>query len=160
MTLSVGKIRKILAAIDFSAYSKNTLEYAVEVSHLTDAELLLINIINQRDIDAKKEMVNAKYPDEFSLATYLPEQIGLRKLKLKALVTRCGLKKKSWTKMIVDYGLPAEKILQAIKEEKADLLVIGAKGRTNLKSFLFGSVAEKLFRHSPAPVMSLRSQSE
>lgn len=160
MINSARKIKKILAAIDFSPYSKNTLEYACEVSQTLGAELLVINIINQRDIDAKKDMINAKHPDQFSLATYLPEEIGLRTLKLKALVTRCGFSKRPAMKMMVDYGVPSEKILQTIKEEEADLLVIGPKGRTNIKSFLFGSVAEKLFRHSPAPVMSLRSRED
>lgn len=160
MTIPEKKIRKILAAIDFSTYSKNTLEYAYEVSQTTGADLIMVNIINQRDIDAKKEMVNAKHPDDFSLATYLPEEMGLRKLKLKALITRCGFKNRPAIKMVIDYGTPVDKILQVLEEEEADLLVMGPKGRTNLRSFLFGSVAEKLFRHSPVPVMSLRSRPE
>lgn len=150
------RIKKILAAIDFSVFSKKTLEYAYEVSEISGTELLVVNIINQREIDSKKEIMNVKNPDAFSIATYLPKEISRRRLKFEALVTRCGFDKRPSIKMIVDYGVPVEKILQVTDEEGVDLLIIGPKGRTNLHNFLFGAVAEKLFRHSTAPVMSLR----
>jgi len=156
MSASVKKIRKILVAVDFSTYSKNTLEYADEVSQMTGAELLVINIINQRDIDSIKKIMNSEHSDEFSLAKYLPAKIDRHRLKVKALVAEYGFKERSEIKIIVDHGIPFKKILKAVKEEDVDLLVIGPKGRSDLKGFLFGSVAEKLFRHSPVPVMSLR----
>ena len=72
MSASVKRIRKILVAVDFSTYSKNTLEYADEVSRMTAAKLLVINIINQREIDSIKKIMNSEHSDEFSLAKYLP----------------------------------------------------------------------------------------
>jgi nucleotide-binding universal stress UspA family protein len=158
MISPLGSIQKILAAIDFSSYSRNTLEYAFEVAKSTNAELWLINIINQRDIDAKKEMKNEQEKDGFVLSKFLAKEISLRELKIQALVKRCGFGKRAVANLLVDYGVPAEKILQAVNVEKIDLLVIGPKGRTNLAQFFFGSVAEKCFRHSPVPVMSLRSR--
>ncbi len=160
MISSLGSIQKILAAIDFSSYSRNTLEYASEVAKTTGADLWLINIINQRDIDAKKEIKNEQEKDGFILSKFLAKEISLRKLKIQALVKRCGLEKRAGANLLVDYGAPAEKILQALKDENFDLLVIGPKGRTNLAHFFFGSVAEKCFRHSPVPVMSLRSRTK
>ncbi len=156
MTRSVNRIRRILVAIDFSAYSNGTLKYANEVSQITGAQLIAINIINQREINAAKERINSIPSNEFTFATYLPKVIGCRKLEFEGLLAGCGFKKSPSIKLIVDYGIPFEKILQNVEKEDVDLLVIGPKGRTNRHIFFFGDVAEKLFRHSPIPVMSLR----
>ena len=86
MTASNKRIRKILAAIDLSIYSKNTLEYANEVSQTTGAELMIINIINLKEIDLTKKIIASKYPDDFSLETYFPGKINLRRLRMKALM--------------------------------------------------------------------------
>lgn len=55
----------------------------------------------------------------------------------------------------IDVGIPSEQILEIIETEGIDLVVIANKGRGNISRFLFGSSAEKVFRHSPVPVVSV-----
>jgi nucleotide-binding universal stress UspA family protein len=154
------KINKILACVDFSSYSKPVLEYAIDLSKTTKAEILVINIINQKKIDSIKTAVNSKHPDSFSLTKHLSEEMSRRKLKLQVLIKGTLGVRKLPIKIQIDHGIPSVEILGAVDREKADFLVFGPKGRTNLRGFLFGSVAEKLFRHCPVPVMSLRFQPE
>ncbi|MDY6779570.1 MAG: universal stress protein [Halobacteria archaeon] len=53
-------------------------------------------------------------------------------------------------------GNPHEKILDYIEENKIDLVVMGTHGRTGVKRVLMGSVAEKVVRTSPVPVLTVR----
>lgn len=159
MKTQTKKIEKLIAAIDFSEYSRSVLEYAVEVAAAANAQILVINIINQKEIDSVEKAVNSKHPDAFVLAKHLADEAGRRELKLKALIKEIAGSTKLPVNTLVGHGAPAVEILEAIDREKADFMVFGPKGRTDLKGFLFGSVAEKLFRHSPVPVLSLRSRS-
>ncbi|HKJ97426.1 MAG TPA: universal stress protein [Desulfotignum sp.] len=151
------KILKIMVAIDFSAYSRDTLEYAVQTAALTDARMVLLNIINQKQIDAMEKAVNTEHPNRFDLARFLGEEMDRRKMKLKTLTKGIPMLDDMPVKIRIGHGVPHVEILEAVKRENADFLVFGPKGRTDFKEFLFGSVAEKLFRHSPVPVMSIRS---
>jgi nucleotide-binding universal stress UspA family protein len=160
MIPSDKKVKRILVAVDFSIYSKETLEYAYELSRITRAELVGMNVINQRDIDTMRDALNARHPNTFMLVKYLPDEMERRRSKFKVLIEGCEFTEKPDIKFIVDHGVPFTEILRAIEDEKADLLVIGSKGRTNIRSTVFGSVAEKLFRHSPVTVMSLRSHGD
>lgn len=58
----------------------------------------------------------------------------------------------------VTMSYPADAILNAVEEERADLIVMTTHGRTGLKRWLLGSVAEKVLRASPRPVLLLRAQ--
>jgi nucleotide-binding universal stress UspA family protein len=150
-------ISKIAVAIDFSAYSRSTLEYAVETATLTRARMVLVNIINQKQIDAMEKAVNADHPDRFDLGKFLSEEMDRRKMKLKTLIKGIPAMDDVPVKIRIGHGVPHVEILEAVKRENADFLVFGPRGRTDLKGFLFGSVAEKLYRHSPVPVMSIRT---
>lgn len=55
---------------------------------------------------------------------------------------------------------PAEAICERAKESGADLIVISTHGRTGLAHMLIGSVAERVVRHAPCPVLTLRSKAK
>lgn len=59
-------------------------------------------------------------------------------------------------KSVLRRGRPWEEILAAAADVEADLIVIGTHGRRGLSRALLGSVAEKVVRVSPVPVMTVR----
>ena len=57
---------------------------------------------------------------------------------------------------VVDTGVPHATILEYVDENDVDLVVMGTHGRTGLDHYLIGSVAERVVRQSPAPVLTVR----
>jgi nucleotide-binding universal stress UspA family protein len=53
-------------------------------------------------------------------------------------------------------GIPYRKIVEVAEEEKADLIVMTTHGRTGLSHLVMGSVAEKIVRTAPCPVLTIR----
>jgi universal stress protein A len=55
-------------------------------------------------------------------------------------------------------GLPYEEILKFVKENNIDLIVIGTHGRTGIDRVIFGSTAQRVVRHSPCPVLTVKAK--
>ena len=55
-------------------------------------------------------------------------------------------------------GTPHSSILNHAEKGPCDLIVMGTHGRTGVSHFLLGSVAEKVVRHAPCPVLTVRGQ--
>ena len=155
------KINKILACIDLSEYSLITFEYALEFAKKTRAKIMVLNVINQREINGI-DMANGYFPgyytSEVDTQEYVMKLTKERYERLKQLIKENFADDESIIDIEISMGIPSECILNMIKSKEIDLVVMANKGRGNISRFLFGSVAEKVFRHSPVPVVSVRDK--
>jgi len=155
--VEMAEINKVMACVDFSDYSKMTIEKALEVVKGLPAEIVLLNVINNRDIDAIR-VVSPYFPGSFTVESFIEKAITERRQKIREMVEQYFPDDKHRMRILIHVGIPYEAILKAIDEEKVDLVVLARKGRSNLIGTLHGSNAEKVFRHSPVPVLSVRSR--
>jgi nucleotide-binding universal stress UspA family protein len=153
MLADMKTVNKIMAAIDFSNRSLNAARYAAKLADDVSATLLLVNVYNQRDID-KLNLVATRVP-EFEEKKYIAENVKEREDRLDELAKGISGGKLD-VETYVRIGVPYEALLQEIKENKPDLLVMGTKGRTNLVDAVIGSCAQKMFRRCPIPLLSIR----
>ncbi len=154
------KINKILVCIDFSEYSVMTFGYALELAKNIETQIMVLNVIHQRNISSFNQAVSF-LPSSFGYSNvedYVREMEKDRQGKLKQFIKENFFDEKSMIHLKIDTGIPSECILKTIETDHIDLVVLGNKGRGNISRVLFGSVAEKVFRHSPVPVVSVRDK--
>lgn len=144
-------IRIILVPIDFSEYAEKALTWAVNLAETWHARLVLLHV-----------MPTPNYPPlllsgHFDAATF---ESGLKadaEAKIKELVEKKVSKAvPSDTRVVI--GEPFHDICQVAEQEKVNLVVMGSHGRTGLRHVLLGSVAERVVRHAPCPVLVVGRQ--
>ncbi|OGR22296.1 MAG: hypothetical protein A2277_17040 [Desulfobacterales bacterium RIFOXYA12_FULL_46_15] len=151
------KIKNMVVALDFSEYSGPILDYAVNIARQTQAGITVLHIINKKAIDSVKRQFESDHLEYFPYAEYVAREKKRCLSKLEAIVKDC-LAHDISLEIRVEEGIPSVEILKFLKNGDSDFLVIGQKGKSDLPEFIFGAVAEKVFRHSPVPVLSLRLQ--
>jgi nucleotide-binding universal stress UspA family protein len=149
--------KKIMVAVDFSEYSAKITDYAGRLAQDLGAELLLVNVINQRDIDMVKHVT--MYTDKITVKGYIDGLIEDRTAQKQNLLKETDCSRLP-NRFVIKKGVPFVELIETAKEEEADLVVMGTKGRGNIAGILSGSQAEKMFRHCPVPLLSIREKEE
>lgn len=153
----MDKKTKIMACVDFSEYSLLTLQHAVKLAKGLDGEVLVYNVINDRDFKFY-DMANIYLVEPIALEDNIRRIQKDRNNRFKELVKTEFFDDKALMTFKIDTGVPFECILKAVDSENIDYVVMANKGRGNIEGILFGSAAEKVFRHSPVPVVSVRER--
>jgi nucleotide-binding universal stress UspA family protein len=146
------KLDRILVPTDLSEFSKHAMRYGCEFANRFDAELHLLNIV--QDVVAMVPEPGMAFP---APGEYLQE---LQQASTKALAE---LPDPTWLRGVnvvrhVRIGTPFLEIVRYAKETGIDLIVIGTHGRSGLAHVLLGSTAEKVVRKSPCPVLTVRPE--
>ena len=140
--------RKILFPVDFSEVSPKIVPWVITVTKKFEAELHLLFVAR-----------SFKYYDNMSVPLLSIQTIehdiieGGEKQIEEFAQTYCGDCPTCNTRVAL--GDPAEEILKFIRSEGIDLVIMGTHGRKGLDRILFGSVANRVIKMSPVPVMSI-----
>jgi nucleotide-binding universal stress UspA family protein len=145
-------IKKILVPVDYSECSRAALAFAAELARKDGAELDVVHAWDRPTYVSDAVMVRHPGGETHSLIEMIREN-AQRDMKefLSGSKLPPGLRIE--TRMIA--GNPAAKILQELERGHHDIVVVGTHGRTGLKHMLLGSVAEKIVRLSPVPVVAV-----
>jgi len=147
------KIEKILVPTDFSEFSTYALNYAIAFAQNFKARIILIHVTSERDMDAIRQV--SPYLEPGKLEDLLRERESEDRKQLAAFIPP-EMKKGLEVETIHKVGIPFVEIIKTAKEREVDVIVIATHGRSGLSHILFGSVAEKVVRRAPCPVLSIR----
>lgn len=138
-------IRHILVPIDFGASAAEAVDFATELATKFDAELTLVHVY--------------EFPlYAYASGIYFPTEdlhAAAKKATQEAVVrvrTRCPR-----TQGVIAEGVPWEQILSVATEKNVDLIVMGTHGRRGVARALLGSVAERVVRMAPMPVLTVHA---
>lgn len=144
------QIKTILVPCDFSAHAEHAFKWALGMAEHWGAKIILFH--------AAPVAPRVSYPDAMFLLDLPKLEADLMadvEKRLREFVPKKGTSAVPVETRAV-LGDPFWEICQAAEREHADLIVMGSHGRTGLAHVLLGSVAERVVRHAPCPVLVAR----
>jgi len=141
------KIKRIVVPVDFTGFSRRAAEYAVMLARQFKAGIVLVHVIEPFTYDINESMWVV---DHFTALKTIAERLLAQQqqaLKRKGVTVRTALRQ----------GRPPFEIVDEARKRKADLIVMGTHGRTGLEHVVLGSVAERVVRLAPCPVVTIGS---
>ena len=143
------EIRQILAPTDFSEFSKQAIESAFALAQTFGAKLLLLHVV-----ELPAYPVEGFVPS--TMGTTLIDDLQRQASLDLAQVLREPPNATVEVSRQVDVGIPYRTIVEVAEAVKADLIVMATHGRTGLSHLVMGSVAERVVRTAPCPVLTIR----
>ena len=141
------KVRRILYPTDFSENAEAAWPHAREMAQELGAALLLLHVIPAPTMTPETFLAAEQWAEIFAAQRREAEA------KLRALAATAPAVK---AEVLVTRGVPFGEIARVARDRKADLIVMGTHGRPGLVHALMGSVAERVVRFAPCPVLTVR----
>lgn len=143
-------IRSILCPTDFSPPANSALVVATELAKHFGGEVCLAHVIAPIPLPSSDPAYDFEMPE---YEKELHADADAKLAKLRAELAGAGVSVRG----LIGHGDPAGEIVELAAEQKSDLIVIATHGMTGWRHLVFGSVAEKVVRLAPCPVLTIRA---
>jgi len=145
--------KRILVPVDYSPSSKLALEWALTLADGMDASVHVVHTWEvppylRPDLTVWSGEISETLADH----TRAEAEKGMREFLVAA-----DIDGRPNVTSQVTAGTPYATILALVREQGFDLVAMGTHGRTGVAHLLLGSVAEKVVRHAPCPVLTIRA---
>jgi nucleotide-binding universal stress UspA family protein len=146
--MSTGEFARILVPTDFSACAEEAWATAQRLARALDADLVLVHVVMEAAVYSGAP---------FARGLAAEAQAGARKWADEQLQRWAETARAAGLEVRTELrtGVVHEQIVDAATETRADLIVLGTHGHGGLKRAVLGSVADRVIRLGPCPVMSV-----
>lgn len=148
----MAQFRRILCASDLSGASRRAFETAIAMAKTNRASLTVLHVV---------EPVMPVIPEQYiTSTTWQQVDTGARAWAERqlALLAAKGKKQGIRVRTLLRQGFAADEIVRAARSQRADLIVVGTHGRRGFSKLILGSVAERVVKIAPCPVVTVRGK--
>ncbi len=145
-----AEFKKIFVATDGSEQNRRAIEYSIELAKIAGGKIFVGYVVDTAafasiPMDAGWEMMYGLLKTEASDAVQKVEQLAKQAdVEVETVILE---------------GHPSNEIIEFAQKNGLDVIVVGTLGKSGLDRFLLGSVAEKVTRNSPVPVLVVKGAS-
>jgi universal stress protein A len=141
------EIHHIIVPTDFSEHSQQAIQYARELAQTFGATLVLLHVV-----ELPPSPIEGLPPSQLggTLLEDLEQQATSNLAQVLAKEAEVTVVRR------VVVGIPYRRIVEVATDEKVDLIVMATHGRTGFSHLFMGSVAEKVVRTAPCPILTIR----
>lgn len=144
----MNKIEKILVPIDFSENSAKILDTAIFFAEKFNAKLFVVFVMQTLDD------YSGFFVPHMPIAQFEEEMRQSAEKKMGSFIEE-NMKKEVLHDATVLNGDIAEELINYAKDKDTDLIIMGTHGYKGLEKVLFGSVADKVVKLAPCPVLTV-----
>ena len=141
--------KRIMVATDGSESVKDAVATAIELARLNKTKLYAVHVISLG-------FLYESLPTDEELEQAFQEKAMTEGKQATAYVENAGRTANVEVESVILRGIPAQEIIYFTDKNDIDLIVMGTHGRTGIKKFMLGSVAEKVARHATKSVLVVR----
>jgi len=145
------KAEKILFTTDGSNHSYSAIRHTVETFDLHEKEIFIISVKENPELLPIEAALDKNWLDNIEKQQKIHATKAIN--KAKALLDKEGIKLSNET---IATGNPAQKIIEYVNREDIDLVVMGARSKSNLSTFLLGSVSKRVLENTHSDVLIIR----
>ncbi len=150
-------VRRILVPVDYSDGSRAALEYAMGLAEMCGAGIDVLHVMEippqvGRDVQVRLESGEVRRLSEMMEAQARDEADAFLKRFRDRGTVQVGMR--------LEEGTPHKRIVEVAAKDGYDLIVMNTHGLSGFQRFVIGSVAEKVMRNAPCPILIVRHPDE
>ena len=150
--------RKILYPTDFSESAKAALEYVKKLKEAGTEEVVLLHVYDEANIDLYWQIETELHPEEpvgKAKHDVIKRMLEASYDKLKEVekeIAHLSFR----TELIVEEGVPYQKIVQTAEDLHVSLIVMGSHGERGFREKILGTTTDRVIAHSSVPVLVVK----